>query len=39
MTPETIALVRYRMARAVEALEEAALLLDHAHVATSVNRW
>ena len=38
MTPETVALIRYRVARAAEALEEATLLLVHKHVATAVNR-
>ncbi|MEI8191738.1 MAG: hypothetical protein WCI75_18650 [candidate division NC10 bacterium] len=32
MTPETVALIRYRMARANEALAEATLLLAHEHV-------
>jgi uncharacterized protein (UPF0332 family) len=38
MTPETVALIRYRMARANEALAEATLLLAHEHVPTAVNR-
>ena len=38
MTPETVALIQYRMARAHEALTEATLLLAHDHVATAVNR-
>ena len=38
MTPETVTLIRYRMARAGEALAEATLLLAHDHVATTVNR-
>jgi uncharacterized protein len=38
MTPETVTLIRYRMARAGEALAEATLLLAHDHVTTTVNR-
>jgi uncharacterized protein (UPF0332 family) len=38
MTPETVALIRYRVARAKEALAEATLLLAHNHVSTAVNR-
>jgi len=32
MTPETVTLIRYRVARAGEALAEATLLLAHEHV-------
>ena len=32
MTPETVTLIRYRVARAGEALAEATLLLAHDHV-------
>jgi len=38
MTPETVRLIRHRVVRAKEALEEATLLLAHEHVATAVNR-
>ena len=38
MTPETAELVRYRLARSTEALEEATLLLAHDHVRTAVSR-
>lgn len=38
MTRETKTLVRYRLARAREALQEARLLYDAGHLATAVNR-
>ena len=38
MTGEQWEFIRYRMARAQEALEEASLLLANAHVRTAVNR-
>lgn len=38
MTPEQGELVRYRLARAMESLEEARLLLTNGHVRTAVNR-
>jgi hypothetical protein len=38
MTPETAELVRYRLARARESVDEAALLLGNGHVRTAVNR-
>lgn len=38
MTPEQGELVRYRLARATESLDEARLLLANGHVRTAVNR-
>ena len=38
MTEETLALVRYRLERSREALQEAALLFDAGHTNTAVNR-
>ena len=38
MTDDAATLVRYRLDRAREALEEAALLFDSGHVNTAVNR-
>ncbi len=38
MTPETASLVRYRFARAQEALAEARLLVEAGHANTAVNR-
>ena len=38
MTEETRTLVRYRLDRAKEALEEAVLLLENGHANTFVNR-
>jgi uncharacterized protein len=38
MTPESMELVRYRLARARESLAEAALLFANNHVRTAVNR-
>lgn len=38
MTPEERTLVQYRLARAREALDEAALLFDAGHLHTYVNR-
>ncbi len=38
MTPEQGELVRYRLARAMESLDEARLLFANGHVRTAVNR-
>ncbi len=38
MKEETRALIRYRMERAGETLEEAAVMLEKGHVNTAVNR-
>lgn len=38
MTEETLSLIAYRLQRAREALDEAALLLDRDHINTFVNR-
>ena len=38
MTPETAELIRYRLARAIESVAEARLLLANDHVRTAVNR-
>ncbi len=38
MTPEQGELIRYRLARAMESLDEARLLFTNGHVRTAVNR-
>jgi uncharacterized protein (UPF0332 family) len=38
MKPEMTTLIQYRVARALESIEEAKLLLENGHLHSSVNR-